>query len=154
LEFRAAGVKLSIPFKTITRVAARGGTLTVDSKAGGLSLTLGDAAERWAIKIQHPPSRLDKLGVKPGSRVSALGVDDTKFLDELEDVAGRVSIGRAAEASDIIFYSAETETALNRLAALKRALKPAGALWVIRPKASALPPARRGSPPITEAAVM
>ena len=51
---------------------------------GPVSLTLGDAAEKWALKIQHPPSRLDKIGVKPEWRVSVLGLSDRTFLGELE----------------------------------------------------------------------
>jgi hypothetical protein len=145
LEFRGGGTRLSIPFKTIRRVAARSGTLTVTADAGTVALALGDAAEKWAFKIQHPPSRLDKIGVKPGWRVSALGVADEAFLADLERMAGHLSIGRVLRDSDVIFYGADKEAALARLPALKAALKPAGALWVIRPK---------GRPEISERAVM
>src|SRR5215471_7291156 len=74
LEFRGGEVRVSIPFKQITRVAARGGALTVDSDRGRLSLALGDAASAWAHKILHPPSRPEKIGVRPDWRVSAVGV--------------------------------------------------------------------------------
>jgi len=53
LEFRSPDVSLSIPFKQMTKVTARGGALTIDSGHGTVSLTLGDAAQRWAQKILH-----------------------------------------------------------------------------------------------------
>ena len=145
LEFRGGGVRLTLAFKDMRRVTARDGTLRIASDAANVSLSLGDAAEKWAQKILHPRSRLDKIGVKPGARVSALGVDDEEFLLEVENVAGRLSVGRALKPSDIIFYGATTEAALYRLERLKASLAPDGALWVIRPK---------GNPDISERAVM
>src|SRR5882762_2520641 len=150
LEFRGPNVSLSIPFKQIKRVIARDGALTVHSHDGPVSLTLGDAAEKWAFKIQHPPSRLDKIGVKPQWRVSALGVDDEAFLAELERVVSQLSIGRALKESDAIFFGVTKETQLSRLEKLKASLKSNGALWVIRPKATA----KTGRPAVPERAVM
>src|SRR5207248_8936809 len=94
LEFRAADVRLSIPFKQITNVTARGGALAVASARGTISLTLGDAAEKWAFKIQHPRSRLEKLGVKAEWRASAVGVDDDEFLKELDAAVAQLAMGR------------------------------------------------------------
>ena len=64
LEFRAPAFRVSIPFKEISKVTARDGALAVRSGQGTLSLALGAAAEKWALKIQHPRSRLEKIGVK------------------------------------------------------------------------------------------
>lgn len=145
LEFRAPDCRLSIPFKQINRVTARGGSLAVDSDRGTLSLTLGDAAEKWAFKIQHPPSRLDKIGVKPGWRATAIGLDDETFLEQLEGAVAQLSVGRPLAGSDAIFLGAAKEADLARLAKLVPSLEPDGALWVIRPK---------GRPEISERAVM
>ena len=145
VEFRAPDVRVSIPFKAIKKLTARGGTLTLDSAEGPLSLVLGDAAEKWAVKIQHPPSRFDKLGVKKTWRVSALGVDDRTFLQELEGAVTQLSIGRTVKDSDAIFFGATKEAELARLAKLRQSLKSNGALWIIRPK---------GRPEISERAVM
>ena len=136
LEFRGGDVRLSIPFKQIEKVTARDGALTVQSASGPLSLTLGAAAEKWAFKIQHPPSRLDKIGVKPEWRVSALGVDDEAFLADVERVVSQLSVGRALKDSDAIFFGVTREIQLSRLEKLKASLKPNGALWVIRSKVS------------------
>ncbi len=145
LHFRGDDLRLSIPFRAMSKISARDGTLSVTFADGTASFELGSAAPKWAGKIQHPPSRLDKIGVKPDWRVSALGVDDQAFLEELEERVALVSIGRTVKASDAIFFGATNETQLTRLSALKRSIKPNGAIWVIRPK---------GRPEISERAVM
>ena len=35
--------------------------------------SLGPAAEKWAAKLSSPKSLVEKLGVKPGSRVATVG---------------------------------------------------------------------------------
>ena len=145
LEFRGPDLRLSIRFDEMTAVSARAGKLTIKSPAGTASFELGAAAEKWAAKIQHPPSRLSKLGVKPTWRASAIGVEDQGFLKELEDAVTLLSIGKVLKGSDAIFFGASREAELARLEQLKAALQPAGALWIIRPK---------GRPEISERAVM
>jgi hypothetical protein len=134
LEFRAPELRLSIPFKQMRRIVAEGGSLVVESDQGTLSLALGPVAAKWADKIRNPPSRLDKIGAKPEWRASAVGIDDRGFLKEMGDRIAQLSIGRVLEDSDAIFFGATDAAQLSRLATLKRSLKPAGALWVIRPK--------------------
>jgi hypothetical protein len=144
LEFRGGGVRVSIPFTEMTKVAARGGALTVDSTRGRLSLALGAAAATWADRIQHPRSRLEKIGVRGDWRVSAVGPIDQEFLAEVEGAVAQVAIGRVLKESDAIFLGADKEAGLARLDRLVAALKSNGALWVIRPK---------GRPEISERAV-
>ena len=80
LQFRGGDLRLSIPFDQMSRITARGGTLSVTFQDGTASFDLGTAAPKWVDKIRHPPSRLQKLGAKPEWRVSAIGVDDEAFL--------------------------------------------------------------------------
>jgi len=145
LQFRGGDLKLSIPFRQMSKVTARGGTLSVTFPDGAATFDLGAAAPKWADKILHPPSRLQKIGVKPEWRASAIGVADAAFLKELEAGIARLSIGRVLKASDAIFYGVTKEAELSRLERLKASLKPAGALWIIRPK---------GRPEISERATM
>jgi hypothetical protein len=145
LEFRAPERRLSIPFKQMRRIVAEGGSLVVESDQGTLSLALGPVAAKWADKIRNPPSRLDKIGAKPEWRASAVGIDDRGFLKEIGDRIAQLSIGRVLQDSDAIFFGATDAAQLSRLATLKRSLKPAGALWVIRP---------RGRKEISEQSVM
>jgi hypothetical protein len=145
LQFRGGDVRFSLPFASLEKIVAQDGTLTVTSRAGAASLDLGAAAAKWADKIKNPPSRLEKIGVKPGWRASALGVDDERFLAELERAVAFLSIGRAAKQSDAIFYGVTREAQLTRLEQLKKSITSNGAIWVIRPK---------GRPEISESAVM
>jgi len=145
LQFRGGDVRLSIKFNEITKISVRDGDLTVTFPEGSASFDLGRNAARWADKIQHPPSRLDKIGAKPEWRASAIGIEDDRFLEELEQAVAFLSIGRVAKESDAIFFGVNKEAELARLETLKRSLKPNGALWIIRPK---------GRPEISERATM
>jgi hypothetical protein len=145
LQFRGGDVKLSIRFKTIEKVGSCKGVLSVTFDGQTATFDLGAAATKWADKIKNPPSRLQKIGVKPEWRASALGVDDEQFLAELENTVALLSIGRVVKKSDAIFYGVTRETQLARLEKLKTSLVPNGALWIIRPK---------GRPEISERSVM
>jgi hypothetical protein len=64
--------KVTIPLAELRRVEARDGALHLEWAEGKVVLDLGDAAARWADKIQHPPSLLDKLGVKENADLPRL----------------------------------------------------------------------------------
>lgn len=84
-----------------------------------------------------PPGRplLDKLGVKPGARVSLLELSEPWFVKDLATRTADVWLGRAAEGSDVILVYVEDRQDLDRaLSQLERSLKRDGAIWVIRPK--------------------
>jgi|SRR6267378_6239197 len=145
LQFRGDALKLSIPFKDIEKVGSCKGVLSVTSGGETASFDLGAAATKWADKIKNPPSRLQKIGVKPDWRASAIGIADERFLAELEEAVAHLFIGRVAKNSDAIFYGVSKVIQLTRLEKLKMSLAPDGALWIIRPK---------GCPDISERAVM
>ena len=145
LYFRGGDLTLSIQFKQMSKVTARGGVLSVTYPGGTASFDLGPSAPKWAEKILHPPSRLQKIGVKPGWRVTAIGVDDDAFLTDLEGAVAQLSVGRVVKSCDAIFFGVTRETDLARLEKLKGSLTPNGALWIIRPK---------GRPEISERATM
>lgn len=85
---------------------------------------------------------LDKLGVRPGTRVTVLGIDDPVFLGELATRAV-VSVAAAPEApspeaaTDLVFLGADQPTELGRLGALRAAIYPAGAIWIVSRKGRA-----------------
>jgi hypothetical protein len=122
--------RLKIFFKDLQSVTAEGGVLHLDIPGGPVSLELGAAAGKWAGKILHPPSRADKLGIRPGVYVRLAGQFDPSFLDDLSGV--ELATGKIK--ADLIFLAAEDREALARLRKLKAVLKPAGALWVVYPK--------------------
>jgi len=137
--------RLKIPFSSIRSVQAVAGELRITFPDGTAAFDLGPAAAKWADKILHPPSLLDKLGVKPSMNISLLGVSDKSFLADLRSRTSRISSAKPAPNSDLIFLLADSKSALARLITLRAFLQPAGALWVVYPK---------GQPHITQADVM
>ena len=128
-------LRLAIPLSDVKSVRAGAGELTVVFGEQEATFELGPVAEKWAKKIASPPSRLDKLGVKPGMRVVVLGIADADFHAELGQ---RTAILTAIQPEcDLIFLGALHRRVLAELVSLQRSLKPNGALWVVRPKGHA-----------------
>lgn len=144
LIFRGGDVRISVPYKTVSRVEAIDGSLRVTFPDGTASLALGTVAPKWAEKIRNPPTRTDKLGIKSGQRVRFVGVKDAELRRELEGRGAAVSTRMTSEI-DVIFYATNDRAALDRMGTLQESLKQDGAIWVIRPK---------GHPDISEADVM
>ena len=137
LIFRGGDLRLSIPYTSISAVDASNGILRLTSSAGVVSFELGDAAVRWADKIRNPPRRIDKLGIKTGQRVLLVGLRDTTFREEIE-TCGATVLSRGTSQADVIFVAANDRGDLDRLVTLQKFLTRAGAIWVIRPKGSAV----------------
>ncbi|MFN8059815.1 MAG: DUF3052 family protein [Vicinamibacterales bacterium] len=140
ISFRAATSKpgepptMRTPLSAIRSADAKGGTLTIVTAEGTWALELGRDAEAWALKIRYPKSRLDKLGVKPESVVSIVGVDDSSFLDEVRARTTAVTTGRLAKGVTLAFLGVRAVGDLDRLATAKRSIVSNGAVWVVWPK--------------------
>ncbi len=124
--------RLKIPLKEIRSLEAKNGNLRVAWGSESATLRLGDAAEKWAHKIRNPKTVIEKLGIKPGCRVILQNIHDEKFLNDLRAVAECSQ--RTGKNSNVIFYGAENLAALKKVSALRAALAPAGALWIVYPK--------------------
>jgi hypothetical protein len=135
--FRGDGLRFTLPFSRIRSVAARAGTLELRVPEGAAMLELGPQAAAWAERIKNPPGRLDKLGVKPGMKISIVGDVEPAFLDELRTRAEDVSQGRPRAGSDLLFFAVRAPADLERLATLKNSLQPAGSIWILRAKGAA-----------------
>ena len=81
--------------------------------------------------------RLDKLGVKPGSRVALVGLDDDAFEAELRDRTADITHGDPAPDTDLVFLAADDHEDLAALPALRERLRPNGAIWVVSHKGKA-----------------
>ncbi len=139
--------RLAIPLARISRATAADGVLRVAFDGRVADFVIGEAAAKWAKRITNPPSRLDKLGVKPGMRVALVGLRDPTFEAELASRDAQVVRPTAASRGsvDLLFYRADHRDALGQLATLCSRIEPDGAIWVVRPK---------GRPEITEAETM
>ncbi|HYL64642.1 MAG TPA: hypothetical protein VE077_18675 [Candidatus Methylomirabilis sp.] len=130
--------RLKIPFRSMRSVKAADGELRVQTAEGAAVFALGDAAEKWCEKILHPKTRTEKLGVKPGTKISLIGEFDAKFLAELKAL-GKGIAKAAAKAADsdtaeTIFLAVNSREELSRLAKLAKGMQGAAALWIVYPK--------------------
>jgi hypothetical protein len=128
-----------VPLASIKRLKVGDSALVVVWPGGTLALELGaTTAAKWAEKIKNPPSRLDKLGVKPGSRVALVGsfAFDATFATEL---AKRGALLTPRGPVDLLFFAPSSPSDLDRVTTLAKRLTPAGGLWIVRPKGAATP---------------
>jgi len=77
---------------------------------------------------------LDKLGVKPGSRVALLDMDDASFLKQLRERTTDIVQGKPRTPCDLVFVGANVRRDLDKLKTVKKWIEPNGAIWMVRPK--------------------
>jgi hypothetical protein len=82
---------------------------------------------------------LDKLGVKPGSRIVVVDVDEPGFIDLLRERTSDIVGRRPRTPCDIVFLGVENAADLRRLTDVKTWIEPNGAIWVVRPKGGRSP---------------
>src|SRR5437870_8163988 len=83
--------------------------------------------------LVYTKSRIEKLGVRPGMRVSVLGVPDADFREELV-AAGADVFPRARRGSAMLFVAVDDYTGLERLGRLEPYIVRDGAVWAVFPK--------------------
>ncbi len=130
---RATDFRLKLPFAGLRKVEAKAGILLLDSPEadGPVKLALGDpAAAKWEKKILHPPTRADKLGIKPGVGIFHEGEFERKFYGELSGQE------QPPHLAGLLFFAAETRPDLKRAAELAKLMQPTSALWIVYPKAN------------------
>ena len=126
--------RLKIPFVSIKSAKAVDGELRLETANGLAVFEIGPAAEKWREKILHPKSRIEKIGLKFGAKVSLLGSFDAEFLEELKPLVGAVSQDKVSADSDTIFFAADSPKTLGGVAKVAKSLKGATALWIVYPK--------------------
>ncbi len=123
--------RIKIGFGELTSVKAESGVLSLDFPGGPVELELGAAAEKWALKILHPPLLMDKLGVHSQLAVRLIGNFDADFEKQ---IAKRKAVILRKGRCNLLFVAAAGSRELSRISRLKTDLKPGGALWVVYPK--------------------
>lgn len=126
--------RLKIPFSSIQSLKAADGQLRVQTAQGLAVFELGEAAGKWREKILHPKSRLEKLGVKSGGKVSLVGSFDEAFHRELAQRTENIVKGKVGADTEWIFFAAESKKELAQVSKLAKILKGAAALWIVYPK--------------------
>jgi hypothetical protein len=132
--FRSDKLRLKIPFAQMKSVKAVDGELRVQSTDGAVVFELGPYAEEWAHKIQNPKSRMEKLGVKQGAKVTVIGKMEPDFEEELEKAAPGFARGAIATDAEWVFLIAETQKGLVQATNIVKVMKGAMALWIVYPK--------------------
>jgi hypothetical protein len=128
------GFRLKIPFASIKSAKAVDGELRLETADGLAVFELGPAAEKWREKILHPKSRMEKIGLKPQTRISLLGHFEAEFLGELQELPISVTRDKVAPGSDAVFLAADSQQALLEVQKVAKTVKGAAALWIVYPK--------------------
>ena len=126
--------RLKIPFASIKSAKAVDGELHLQTANGLAVFELGPAAEKWREKILHPKSRIEKLGVKAGAKVSMVGNFEAKLFEELRDLETIVTKDKVAADSNAVFFAADSQKELSQVAKIAKSVKGAAALWIVYPK--------------------
>lgn len=79
-------------------------------------------------------SLLDKLGVKPGTRICTVGVADEELVARILERTDDLAVGKPVPDADLIFYRIEEAACLEHLAGLVSYLKPNGGIWIVSPR--------------------
>jgi hypothetical protein len=119
-------IRLFLPLASLGRVEAIDGELHLDDTV----LELGPQAVKWAEKILHPPTLLDKLGVKAGMRIAVLNFSDRAFMAD----HGHDTCLKSETEYDIILVHTPTLNELRDLHKIKHAVAKRTMLWIVYPK--------------------
>jgi hypothetical protein len=79
----------------------------------------------------------DKLGVKPGMRVTLVDVDDEAVLEAV-NASARARGAEARSPADLVVMQVATPDGLPRIAGLRSEITRTGALWVLWSRGSAV----------------
>jgi len=82
---------------------------------------------------------LDKLGVKPGSKVALVNIGGPDLLKLVRERTSDITQGKPRTPCDIVIMGADSKRDLEKLRELKTWIEPNGAIWVIRPKGPGSP---------------
>jgi len=127
-------LRLKIPIASLKSVIARNGELHLKWPENSAVFELGGQAEKWAHSILHPKTVLEKLGIKPGLRISVLQMSDAGLLEDARKSAAAFADDKPLRDSDVIFLGSETTSDLPRIKKLVPSLAANGALWIVYPK--------------------
>jgi hypothetical protein len=126
----SCGARLAAGRPCHSRRSVRGSASVLEPRERGTIPAMPDAISTRPL--------LDKLGVRPGSRVAVAGVDDPTFRRLLVERVGTVSELAPGDVPpgdmDLVFLAADTIDELTRIGVLRPALVPDGAIWVVSRK--------------------
>ena len=126
--------RLKVLFASLKSAKAVNGELRLETPDGLAVFELGEQAAKWCDKILHPKSRLEKLGVKTGARVSLVGKFAGEFVEELRGQTKNIEQDGLKSLPEWVFVSAELQKDLAQITKLAKNMPVAAGLWIIYPK--------------------
>jgi hypothetical protein len=131
--------RLKIPFATILSAKVVSDELQLRTAEDVTTFEVGaSVAQKWREKILHPKTRIEKLGIKPGTRVSLIGFEDQheEFLKELQKTEAVMTTAKNGlpKECDCVLLRTDTKQQLAQVAKIAGKMLGAVALWIIYPK--------------------
>jgi len=111
------------------------GALRFDFHGNKIALSVGDRTVRWYDAVVNPKSPADKIGVRAGSKVRLVNVDDEAIVRSLTEAGARV-IHEREDGCAAILLGVERAADLRHLERLAESLEPDGAVWIVIAKTS------------------
>jgi hypothetical protein len=134
LIFRGTDYRVKISFGEMRDVQAKNGELRIATHDDVLTFEVGTAAEKWREKILHPKTRVQKLGMKEGTKVRLLGEFPSHFVNELKATRAEIVQAGGSANAEHNFFAAVGKNSLAAIAKYAKKLKNAEALWVVYEK--------------------
>ncbi len=134
LIFRGAQCRVKIVFSDIKNVTAADGELRIKTKDGTFVFAVGRPAGKWREKILYPKTRVEKLGVRAGMLVTAVGEVDAGFAKELKQSNAQIANGNANTGVELVFWFVDDKSGLNAAGKFAKKLQGAAGLWIVYPK--------------------
>ena len=130
----SGGKRGDVPYKQVEVVSTTKGILKLRVDGTPMEFPIGATVDRLANKIRKPPSRAEKMGIKPGLRAHLVGPIDRAFVNELAKIIPDFAEGRPRTPVDLIVFAAKVTLDLEEVAVLAELIKADGALWVVYKK--------------------
>lgn len=127
-------IKRKFPREGIKNAKIREGWLKFECNNEIIAIQIGNGASAWLDAIKNPRTRIQKLGISSGMKISVLGKADKNAIAEITSEVGKVPSRRIANGADIVLYFTEELTELSRLREIGPKLADRGAVWLLWPK--------------------
>lgn len=134
LTFRSKAFRWEAILGSTVNAESSNGRLIVQSGDDVVRFEVGAAAPKWVDKINHPPTRVTKLGIKPDHRFWVSKGFSKSFVDELK--ATGASHTRKRETCDIAFWKVTHRIELQEFDEIADSLAPGVNLWIVWTKGS------------------
>ena len=80
---------------------------------------------------------LDKLGIRPGTRVALIDIDDPEIRKLIAERTTDMTEGGPKPETDVVLFGAEAVSDLEPFPVLASRIRPNGAIWVVSRKGKA-----------------